>query len=281
MAMKDDNDLEKTQYMGNPKGRRLEDTQSMAPISEDTGEIQPAFPKIPRSEGVRELPAEETGLERLQKPKKQGKKSSSGMKKFLLLAAGFLVALTLGFALAGWSQDKSAEKEQARQQQEAQLLAREQKLQEQEADLREERERLKKQKQAMEAKRQEMTEKSARLQGQNDQLTEEGQKPGLGRLLDRMTGKEQERKEALEANKRQSAQLDDDAAAVKQSIAQAQAMLEDLDQRIDDVQAMQHEAEKLRSKVESAYEENRDTVDQVVYYVRQGAEMLQSLLDNK
>ena len=96
-----------------------------------------------------------------------------------------------------------------------------------------------------------------------------------------MTGKEKERKEALEENKRQSAQLDDEAASVKQSIAQAQAMLEDLDQRIDDVQAMKREAEGLRSKVQSAYEENRGTIDQVIYYVQQGADMLQKLLGDK
>ena len=278
MVKSEKNDLDQTQYMRPEAGRSLEDTQSLPPIAGDTEEIQPAFPKQPRSEGVRELPPVSGEMAETDRPRKKGKKSGGGFKKFLLLAAGFLLALTLGFALAGWSQDKSAEKEMARQQQEAQLLAREQKLMEQEASLKEERERLSRQKQALEARRQEVTEKSARLQGQSDQLAEEAQKPGLGRLLDRMTGKEQERKAALEANNRQSAQLDDEAASVKQSIAQAQAMLEDLDQRIDDVQAMQHEAEKLRSKVENAYEENRDTVDQVVYYVQQGAEMIQSLL---
>ena len=85
----------------------------------------------------------------------------------------------------------------------------------------------------------------------------------------------------VEENNRQSAQLDDEAASVKQSIAQAQAMLENLDQRIDDVQAMKREAEGLRSKVESAYEENRGTIDQVIYYVQQGADMLQKLLGDK
>ena len=273
MVKRDKNDLDKTQYMAPQSGRSLEDTQSLPPLGEDTEEIQPAFPKVSRSEGVRELPADEQVSARLPR-----KKSSSGMKKFLLLLAGFLLALTLGFALAGWSQDKSAEKAQARQQQEAQLISREQKLLEQEAQLKEERERLARQKQTLEARRQEVVEKSAHLQGRNDQLTEEAQKPGLGRLLDRMTGKEQERKAALEENSRQSAQLDDEAATVKQSIAQAQAMLEDLDQRIDDVQAMKQEAEGLRSKLESAYEENRGTVDQIVYYVQQGAEMLQGLL---
>ena len=59
------------------------------------------------------------------------------------------------------------------------------------------------------------------------------------------------------------------------------SMLEELDQRIDDVQAMKREAEGLRSKVESAYEENRGTVDQVIYYVQQGADMLQKLLGDR
>ena len=286
MARRDNQDLEKTQYLSLQGQRKLEDTQSLPPVSEDMGEIQPPFPKagertLGRSEGVRELESEICPPPRRERQEKSKGLLSSGGKKFLLLLAGFLLALTLGFALAGWSQDKSAEKEQARQQQEAQLLSREQKLQQQEADLKEERERLARQKQVLEERRQEVAEKSAHLQGKNDQLTEENQKPGLGRLLDRMTGKEKERKEALEENKRQSAQLDDEAASVKQSIAQAQAMLEDLDQRIDDVQAMKQEAEGLRSKVQSAYEENRGTVDQVIYYVQQGADMLQKLLGDK
>lgn len=291
MAINDRNDLDKTQYTGkpgafgsqaNPPRRNLEDTQSLPSLSEDTEEIKPAFPKpVGRSGGVRELSADPIEADKPNKHPKKGKKNSGGLKKLLLLGAGFLFALTLGFALAGWFQDQSAAKEQQRQEQEAQLLAKEQKLLEQEADLKEERERLTRQKQALEARRQEVAEKNARLQGQNDRLTEESQKPGLGRLLDKMTGKEQERREALEENNRQSAQLDDEAASVRQSIAQAQAMLEELDQRIDDVQAMQREAGKLRDKVESAYEENRGAVDQVVYYVQQGAEMLQGLLDNK
>lgn len=281
MVRSDKNDLDKTQYMGAEAIKKLEDTQSLRPVTEAEEEIKPAFPKVNRSEGVRELASVPASGAEISGAGKRGKGSSQGMVKFFLLAAGFMVALLLGFAMAGWSQDRSAEKEQARQQQEAHMAAREQKLMEQEAELREERERLTRQKQVLEAHRQEVAEKSARLQGQNDQLAEESQKPGLGRLLDRMTGKEQERKEALDSNNRQNAQLQDEAASVKQSIAQAQAMLEELDQRIDDVQAMKHEAEVFRSKVESTYEENRDTVDQVVYYVKQGAEMLQGLLSDK
>lgn len=286
MVRSDKNDLDKTQYMSHQGKKSLEDTQTLPPITGDTEEIQPPFPKAGsqpggRYGGVRELESEPVQFSRREKQEKSKGFISSGGKKFILLLAGFLVALTLGFALAGWTQDRSAEKEQERQQQEAQLLSREQKLQAQEADLKEERERLTRQKQALEAHRQEVAEKSAHLQGRNDQLTEEAQKPGLGRLLDRMTGKEQERKAAMEENNRQSAQLDDEAAAVKQSIAQAQSMLEELDQRIDDVQAMKREAEGLRSKVESAYEENRGTVDQVIYYVQQGADMLQKLLGDR
>ena len=279
MVERDKNDLEKTQYMGPVRERRLSDTQSLPPVTEDTEEIQPAFPQNNARRGsVRELATENAKGETSSRKKKG---SSGGGKKVLLLVLGFVAALTLGFALAGWSQDHSAAKEQQRQEQETQLRLKEQKLSEQESDLKEERERLARQKQALEARRQEVAEKSARLQGQNDQLTEESQKPGLGRLLDKVTGKEQERKEAMEENSRQSAQLDNEAASVKQSIAQAQAMLEELDQRIDDVQAMQQEANRLRSKVESAYEENRDTVDQVIFYVQQGAEMFQGLLDSK
>ena len=63
MARTDNQDLEKTQYLSPQGQRKLEDTQSLPPVSEDMGEIQPPFPKagertLGRSEGVRELESE-------------------------------------------------------------------------------------------------------------------------------------------------------------------------------------------------------------------------------
>ena len=90
MARRDNQDLEKTQYLSLQGQRKLEDTQSLPPVSEDMGEIQPPFPKagertLGRSEGVRELESEICPPPRRERQEKSKGLLSSGGKKFLLL----------------------------------------------------------------------------------------------------------------------------------------------------------------------------------------------------
>ena len=262
--------------MDNKRPRNLDDTQDMPPLTDE--QIQPPFPQ--RSGGsVRELPPETfVSAPRGGNQPEPPRGSGSGKKKLLLLAVGFIMALLLGFALAGYSQDRSAMKEAEKARQEQQLLSREQKLYEQEASLKEERKRLEQQKKALEAKQKEMENESSRLQGRNEQLKDDANNGGLGQMLDKVTGKEKERQQAKQANDKQSEKLKSDTAEVHRSIEEAQHMLEEVDNRIDDIEAMQQEAQKLRGQFETAYAENKDTVDQVIYYIGQGVDILRQII---
>ena len=96
--------------------------------------------------------------------------------------------------------------------------------------------------------------------------------------MDKVTGKEADRNQQVKENKDISAQADTDVAKLKQSIAEAQNMLDDVDAKLDTVAEMQQEAGKIKAKAESAYAENKDIIDKAVYYARTGADFLSKWL---
>lgn len=55
-------------------------------------------------------------------------------------------------------------------------------------------------------------------------------------------------------------------------------MLDDVQQKLDDVQSMKNEAGRVKDKAASAYAENKDTIDTVLSYAKEGAAMLGNLL---
>ena len=156
-------DMDKTQLMrpvdGQSQGAardRKFDTQPLPAIhDEETGGIQPAFPKQMAGEsdnfrGVRELPPENIPPKR-EKPASKGF-FTAGKKKGLLLTACFAVALLGGFMLAGYSQDHSEAKQNQQQMERQQMQAKEKKLADQEADLKARRQELERQKQELQAR---------------------------------------------------------------------------------------------------------------------------------
>ena len=245
-------DMDKTQLMrpvdGQSQGAardRKFDTQPLPAIhDEETGGIQPAFPKQTAGEsdnfrGVRELPA-----------------------------------LLGGFMLAGYSQDHSEAKQNQQQMERQQMQAKEKKLADQEADLKARRQELERQKQELQARERELEEKSSRAKGRNEAITSQAPDSALGKLVDKVTGKEAKRQDQLQQNEKVSAQADSDVAKLKQSIAEAQSMLDDVDAKLDTVSEMQQEASRIKAKAESAYAENKDVIDKAVYYAKTGADFL-------
>lgn len=283
--MKQD-DLDKTQLMrpvdGQSQGAardRKFDTQPLPRISdEDADCIQPAFPQPKReagddgSCGVRELPPESIPPRR-EKPQSKGF-FTAGKKKGLLLTACFAVALLGGFMLAGYSQDQSEAKQNQQQMERQQMQAREKKLADQEADLKARRQELERQKQELQAREKELEDKSSRAKGRNEAINSQAPDSTLGKLVDKVTGKEAKRQEQLQENEKVSAQADSDVAKLKQSIAEAQSMLDDVDAKLDTVAEMQQEASRIKAKAESAYAENKDVIDKAVYYAKTGADFL-------
>lgn len=278
-------DMDKTQLMRPVDGKsqgaardRKFDTQPLPAIhDEEAGGIQPAFPKQNAGEsdnfrGVRELPPENIPPKR-EKPASKGF-FTAGKKKGLLLTACFAVALLGGFMLAGYSQDHSEAKQNQQQMERQQMQAKEKKLADQEADLKARRQELERQKQELQARERELEEKSSRAKGRNEAITSQAPDSALGKLVDKVTGKEAKRQEQLQQNEKVSAQADNDVAKLKQSIAEAQSMLDDVDAKLDTVSEMQQEASRIKAKAESAYAENKDVIDKAVYYAKTGADYL-------
>ncbi|MCR5757929.1 MAG: hypothetical protein K6F95_08490 [Selenomonas sp.] len=284
--MKQD-DLDKTQLMrpvGGQKqkssGERLFDTQPLPRIA-DEGGIQPPFPQqtgegFAGERGVRELPPEKF-------PPRQEKASSpvfftAGKKRGLLLSVCFLVALLGGFILAGYSQDQSEAKQNQYKLEQQQMQAKEKKLADQEANLKARRQELERQKKELLDRERELEDQSSRAKGRNEEIAGNTPSSTLGKLVDKVTGKEAKRKEQLQENDKISAQADNDVARLKQSIAEAQNMLDDVDAKLDTVGEMQQEASRIKAKAESAYAENKDVIDRAVYYAKTGADFLSQWL---
>ncbi|SFT84661.1 hypothetical protein SAMN02910356_02398 [Selenomonas sp. GACV-9] len=277
-------DLEKTQYMRpgdveqvkSARRPSLSDTQELPPVDDELG-IKPAFPQGRTGSNVRELSRDDREPEEAKaKPKKF---LTAGRKKALCLMGGFAAALFIGFMIAGYSQNQS-DKQQTRQVQEQQLKDKEQKLAGQEADLKARREQLEKQKKDLQEQQRQLEEQSSRAKGRNEQLGDSAPGSPLGKLVDKVTGKEAERQRQMEQNKQQSAESDTQAADVRKSIDEAQKMLDDVNAKLDSVAAMKQEASQLKERAAAAYEENKGTIDEAIRYAKIGAGMLEGLLSH-
>ena len=264
--MKQD-DLDKTQLM-----RPVDDSERIFDTS-PLPRLEEGEPVVDRQRSVRELPPEELPPRREENPRHKSF-FTTGKKRGLLLGAGFAAALAIGFMIAGYTQEQSAERQNQQKLEQQMMKEREQKLASQEADLKAQREVLEKQKQELQARERELEEKSSRAKGRNEAIMDSAPGSTLGKLVDKVTGKEAKREEQVKENKSISAQADSDVAKLKQSIAEAQTMLDDVDAKLDTVAEMKQEAGKIKAKAESAYAENKDIIDKAVYYARTGADFL-------
>ena len=273
------------------KTARLDNTQELPPLPDDLqgkpeeAPIKQPFPQAgdeaPISD-VRELTPDKALQQRAKQQAEARKKQQSWFlrhKKALLLGVGFLIAVFIGFALAGYPQDQADLQNNERQHQEQQMQERAQKLDAQESDLQKQRRDLEAKKKALEEQQRDLERQQGRIEGRSQAMQEsvDGES-GLQKILDKVTGQSEKKQQAAEANRQQGADAAASAASVQQSINDAQSMLDDVQQKLDDVQAMKNEAGKVKDKAASTYEENKDTIDTVLSYAKEGATMLGNLL---
>ena len=283
-------DLEKTQPLGRPldadamRGMKtvdLDDTQSLPSLDEAFVEPQAMHPRRPS--GVREL----SPVKSLQNGPQGGAPDGPGdgkppfwtktKKRNAILAGGFLFALLLGFVLVGYTQQNAERAENERMHQEQQLQDKQAKLDKDTKALEEKKAQLEQEKRDLERQKQQAADTAARAQGRNEQIASDTSS-GLGKLIDKVTGKEKQRQAAQAANDQTAAAAQTDAASIDQSIADAQQMLDDVNAKLDTAKAVQQDASAALDKAQTAYDENRDTIDTVVSYARTGVQMLGRLL---
>lgn len=270
------------------KTARLDNTQELPDDLQGKPEEAPIKQPFPQAgdeapiSDVRELTPDKALQQRAKQQAEARKKQQSWFlrhKKPLLLGVGFLIAVFIGFALAGYRQDQADLQNNERQHQEQQMQERAQKLDAQESDLQKQRRDLEAKKKALEEQQRDLEHQQGRIEGRSQAMQESADgESGLQKIIDKVTGQSEKKQQAAEANRQQGADAAASAANVQQSINDAQSMLDDVQQKLDDVQAMKNEAGKVKDKAASTYEENKDTIDTVLSYAKEGATMLGNLL---
>lgn len=270
------------------KTARLDDTQSLPHVTDASNSgneapIQQPFPQQGEEQGqadvndVRELSPDKA----LQNKAKEKDKKwlTRKRKKAILLGVGFLIAVFIGFVLAGYRQDQADLQNNERQHQEQQMQARQQQLDAQEGDLQKQRQALEKKKKELEQQQRDLERQQGRLEGRGQAMQESADgESGVQKFLDKVTGQADKKKQAAAENQQQSADAAATAADVQQSINDAQQKLDDVQQKLDDVQSLKDEAGKVKDKAASTYAENKDTIDTVISYAKEGASLLGDLL---
>nr|WP_315410840.1 hypothetical protein [uncultured Selenomonas sp.] len=253
--------------------RRSDDTQELPPLPRD------AFPVFSRQGKVRELPP--LASERKDQAADiahAGSRRQRGFRRILIFAVCFALALFCGFLLSDMFRSHEQALEDSRKETQ-QIETRQQELAAREESLREQRASMAEQKKALEEKELELERKAQRAAGRTERIEQEkGKSSVVGDWVDKVTGKEKERKEANEKNAAEIQQANLDIASVQQSIRDAQAVLDEVDKQLDNVNEMKEQADRLKTVAQDTYEKNQGTISQIFHYVNEGADMLRQVL---
>ncbi|MBQ5733339.1 MAG: hypothetical protein IIV59_09415 [Selenomonadaceae bacterium] len=195
-------------------------------------------------------------------------------KMIALLAVGFVVAAFCGAALSGYLSEQQAKKAEL----DSQHAAATRQLQEADSQ----QESLSRKKERLEAEYQRLLEEQKaaqsaadKLQGQKEQQEKSQQnKSPAGKVLDKITGDAGKQKKEAESTAAQEAEAKEKLESVSQSVQAAGAALEELDNQLDNLEAMRQQAKSVKADVDRAYSENKDTIDTVLHYVSVGLNAL-------
>lgn len=237
-------------------------------------QILPAVQATEKHSSVREIEP----LEDLHLPKPSGPQmpEKSGYafpkKKAAALAALFFAAILAGFIVMGiFSERKmAAENDQVHQQQTMQL---------QKQALEAERSKLEREKADLLAQQKEAKNRSDGLSGQSEKLLADMENaPVLKKVWNKISGKEADVKAAAEKSSSAAQEAGKQADTLASSVQNAQEMIDDVNRRMDDLQAMGEKAGKIKTAAENAYAEHADLVDKAIFYFQMGREYLSSVL---
>jgi hypothetical protein len=271
-------DLDRTSVLVRKKkntsdGRKLDDTQELPPLSQDASSI------FSRQGTVRELPPLTSKMENQRvDAAESGNRRQSRFRKGLIFAACFAVALFGGVLLSDMFRNHEQALEDGRKEAQ-QVEMRQRELAAREDSLKKQRASIAEQKRALEEKELELERKAQRAAGRTERIEQEKDKGTVvGGWVDKVTGKEKERKEANEKNVAEIQQTNLDIASVQQSIKDAQAVLDEVDKQLDNVNEMKDQADRLKTVAQDTYEKNQGTISQIFHYVNEGADMLRQIL---
>ena len=191
-----------------------------------------------------------------------------------LLAVGFVLAAFCGAALSGYLSEQQARKE-ALDSQQAAATRQLQEADSQQESLSRQREQLEAEYQKLLEEKQAAQSAADKLQGQKEQQEKARQeKSAAGKVLDKLTGDAGKQKKEAESTAAQEAEAKEKLESVSQSVQAAGAALDELDARLEDLEAMRQQAKSVKADVDRAYSENKDAIDTVLHYVSVGLNAL-------
>lgn len=86
-----------------------------------------------------------------------------------------------------------------------------------------------------------------------------------------MTGKEEERRQAQQANEDIRDQAQRGAQEIQKSIEQAGETIAVLNERMQDLEHMKEQAREMQETAESTYTGNQETIQKIISYLAAGA----------
>lgn len=269
-------DLDRTRVLVRDKnvsaGNRLDDTQELPSLSHD------AAPVFPRKRNVRELPPRSpqyTGSDHAANIMGRRQKRTLWVFAF---AACFLLALFCGILLSQTFRDHEQTLADSRKEAQ-QMEMRQQELAAREDSLKKQRDSIAEQKRTLEERELELERKAQRAAGRTERIEQEKSKGSVvGDWMDKVTGKEKERKEADAKNAAEIQQTNLDIASVQQSIRDAQVILDEVDNQLDNVNEMKDQADRLKTAAQDTYMKNEGMLTNILQYMSEGVDLLRQIL---
>ena len=253
-------------------GNRLDDTQELPSLSHDTA------PVFPRKRNVRELPPRSpqyTGSDHAANIMDRRQKRILWVFAF---AACFLLALFCGILLSQTFRDHEQTLADSRKEAQ-QMEMRQQELAAREDSLKKQRDSIAEQKRTLEERELELERKAQRAAGRTERIEQEKSKSSVvGDWMDKVTGKEKERKEADAKNAAEIQQTNLDIASVQQSIRDAQVILDEVDNQLDNVNEMKDQADRLKTAAQDTYMKNEGMLTNILQYMSEGVDLLRQIL---
>ena len=245
-------------------------------------EIQPPFPQKSARE-LKRLPPDMFTERRT--TKKTTDFLSLGWKGKIagFLLAG-LVAMVAGFFVAGFIAENSDAMIARREHERQVLTERQTVINEETARLEQEKKRLELEKELLAAKKKSLEQEESRLAGKHEQLYAEETANAdsfISRLIDKVTGRDQERREEMSRTAKEKAAATKDGDEVDRALRDAQDTLDDVNEKLAAARAMKKDIDSVRRQIEAAYAENKDVVDAAIYYTKAGATAMLNIFGGK
>ena len=237
-------------------------------------EIQPPFPQ----KNARELKRLPPDIFKQKNPSKKSFDFRFGWgAKIVGVLMAVIFAAAAGFLVAGLIWEHSPTVVNSREHHREVLAQKQATLEDETALLEQEKRRLELNKELLEAKKKNLEREESRLAGKHEQLYAEETDSSSGfisRLLDKVTGRREERREEIYRTEQEKAATTKSGDEVDKALRDAQATLDSVNEKLDDARAMKRDIDAVRSQIEAAYAENKDVADAIIYYTKAGATVM-------